>query len=102
MARSGKSKRGVDAYNSVARAIGGACPQLYSLVARSSEDFISVSVRQRGEGDFVGVVKRYDGDGRPEVAFSNGYDFLGCLLGLEGTIAASRWREDRPWTPDKG
>jgi len=61
-----------------------------------------LSVRQRGEMDFVAVLKRVGPDGDAEVCFSAGYDYIGCLLALEGTLAAGRWRVDRPYSDRSG
>lgn len=73
------------------------CPQLYSLLARNSEDFISISLRHRGPNDFTAVLKRFGSDGQSEVLFSNGSDFVGALLAMEGSMHAGRWRLDVPW-----
>lgn len=73
------------------------CPQLYSIIARDSEDFLSLSIRQRGLQDFVAVLKRVGSDGQAEVIFSNGFDFVSCLLSMEGSVAAGRWKVDVPW-----
>jgi hypothetical protein len=77
-------------------------PQLYSIIGRQMEDFVSLLVRQRGLGDFIAVLKKYDDDGRPVVAFGTGFDYVSALLGLEGSIAAGRWRPDEPWQPNGG
>lgn len=71
--------------------------QLYSVVAQNSEDFISLSVRRRGDSDFVAVLKRLGPDGAPEIAFGNGNDCVTCLLGLSGAVAAGRWKVDVPY-----
>lgn len=72
-------------------------PQLYGLVARNAEDFISVTCRQRGPNDFTAVLKRYGSDGQAEVLFGNGPDFVSCLFSLEGSLAAGRWKVDVPY-----
>ncbi len=76
----------------------GAClPQFRNILLEENVDFVSFCVRQRGEMDFVAVLKRVGSDGQPEVCFSTGYDYVGTLLALEGTLSAGRWREDRPY-----
>lgn len=71
--------------------------QLYRLVERSPEDFISITIRQRGLNDFTAVLKRFGSDGQAEVCFSNGYDFVACLLAMEGSVSVGRWRVDVPY-----
>ncbi len=68
------------------------------LVGGGSADFDRISVRQRGEMDWVAVVKAVDSDGLPVVAFGNGSDFVSAVMGVSGAIASDRWRPDQPWT----
>ena len=78
-------------------------PLILTLVGRHPEDFKELRVYQRGEGDCLGVLKRYGNDGAPEVIFGNGVDFVACLLALEGSMRANRWRQEDPppWEADQ-
>lgn len=76
-------------------------PQVYNLMTRGDGDFRGLTFSVKDEG-VVSVLKAYNGEGLPVVLFGSGYDALSALLGLEGAMAADRWKEDRPWTPGKG
>lgn len=84
-------------FNVLYDAFGLACGQVLSFTTRNSEDFVELRVKQRGEGDFLAIAKRIGPDGGDEVCFGVGFDFLSCLLGLNGAITANRWRPDQPW-----
>lgn len=77
-------------------------PQLYRLVARNPEEFISLSLRQRGPNDFTAVLKRFGSDGQAEVLFGNGPDFVSSLFSIEGSLAAGRWKVDVPYEKRNG
>lgn len=89
-------------HNQLYVALHRACPQLTNLMMRNPEDFVSLTLRQRGTNDVIAIMKRYAPDGGQEVLFGTGYDALGALLGLEGACAANRWRPDAPWVPNGG
>jgi len=77
----------------------GVCSQLRAVFGVESPEGLALTVKQRAPGDWIAVAKRSGPDGGPQVAFGSGYDLVGALLGLEGALAANRWREDRPWKP---
>jgi hypothetical protein len=72
-------------------------PQLHAVVVRASEDVVGLNVKHRESGDWLAVLRRFGPDGQPQVAFGSGVDFIGALMSLEGSLAADRWREDKPW-----
>lgn len=74
-------------------------PQLASVLG-DEEDFLTLYVKMKEDRTLLGVLKRYGSDGGPEVCFGSGYTIAGCFLGLEGSIAANKWRPDKPWEPD--
>jgi hypothetical protein len=94
-----KGRSDASAYVLVEQAVYGRLPQLRGLVFTRAGDFAGLNIRQRGAGDWIAVAKRYGDDGGPQVLFATGFDFVGLLLNLEGSLAADRWREDKPWTP---
>jgi hypothetical protein len=75
-----------------------AVPQV-SALSGDPEDFISLLIKQKEDGTCLAVFKRYGPDGGPMVCFGSGYEIAGCLIGLEGAVAANKWRVDRPWEP---
>lgn len=74
-------------------------PQLYSVLT-DEVDFIELRLKIRDDRTVLGILKRYGSDGAPMVCFGSGYGVTGALVGLEGTIAAGKWRLDKPWNPD--
>jgi hypothetical protein len=93
------SKGANSAYITLEHALYGALPQLRGLTLGHQEDFISLAVKQRADGDWLAVAKRDGPDGGPQVLFAVGFDLIGLLLNLEGSLAADRWRVDTPWKP---
>jgi hypothetical protein len=80
--------------------IGGleaAAPAVTRLLLKDAADFDRLSIRQRGDNDWIAVLKAFDADGSPVVCFGMGYDFISCLLGLQGSVAGGKWRPDKPW-----
>lgn len=73
-----------------------AIPQVFSVLG-DEDSFISLLVKLQPDGSFLSVLKRYGPDGGPMVCFGSGYGYLGCLFGLEGTVAAGKWRVDEPY-----
>lgn len=71
--------------------------QLHAVLVRAAEDCVGLNVKHRDSGDWIAVLRRFGPDGTPQVAFGSGVDFIGALMGLEGSLAANRWREDKPW-----
>lgn len=102
MSRSNKAVVDNTPYGRLYNVFIDVCPQLLGLVGRHSEDFKELRVYQRGENDCLGVLKRYNSDGKPEVLFGNGQDFVAALLALEGSYTAARWREEKPAPWEKG
>ena len=76
-------------------------PQLHAVLVRNAEEAVGLTVKHRDSGDWIAVLRRYGPDGDPQVIFGSGIDFIGALMGLEGSLAAGRWRVDTPWVPSK-
>ena len=76
-----------------------AIPDVGSLLLRNAEDFERILIRNRGDGDWIGVLKAFSGDGTPIVCFGTGYDAITCLLSLNTSVRKGKWREDKPWEP---
>ena len=74
-------------------------PQVRALVHADGVDFEGLLIKHRGVQDWIVVAKRIGPDGGPQVIFGSGFDFIGALLGLEGSLASNRWRVDTPWKP---
>lgn len=72
---------------------------LYVFAELRKDDAIELRFKHRGGGDWLVIAKRYDGDGKPEVLFSQAYDFVGALIAVSRGLAAGKWREDRPYEP---
>ena len=88
-----------NAYVDLEQAVFTKLPQLHSVLVRNDGDAVGLQLKHRGPSDWIAVLRRDGHAGGPEVAFGTGFDVIGCLLGLEGALAADRWREDKPWTP---
>ena len=71
-------------------------PQFSSVLA-DEETFISLHIKARDDGSFMGVLKQFGADGGPMVLFGAGYGIAGVLISLEGSVAAGSWRPDKPW-----
>jgi hypothetical protein len=78
-----------------------AADQVFRMLTTGAEDFDRLTVRRRGDGDWVFVMKAFDDAGTPIVAFGTGYDFFSGLLGLEGALRRNGWRVDKPYDPSK-
>lgn len=89
-------------YVKLERGLYGTAVQLRAKVLEGEEDFVSLLVKRRGPADFIAVLKFQGEGGKTYVAFGSGYDFIGVLIGLEGTLAANRVREDTPYNPASG
>lgn len=89
-------------YVNLERALYSSLPQIRAVVLEGSDTFMSLLIKRRGPGDWVVVVKREGVTGGPKVAFGAGFDFIGVLLGTEGSLAANRWRVDKPFKGVKG
>lgn len=76
--------------------LGDKLPQLASVLGDEGE-FISLLVKPMPDGTMLAILKRYGSDGTPMVCFGSGYSVAGCFIGVEGTIAAGKWRPDVPW-----
>lgn len=75
---------------------------VYGWAVRGEEDALSVTIKCRGTGDWIGIAKRVGDDGAPEVCFGNAFDFVSCVLALNASMAAGRWRPDSPWKGGNG
>jgi hypothetical protein len=93
-------KRGSESpYNRLENGVFTAVPQLHAVLVRNEEDAVGLNLKRRGDGDWIAVLRRVGDDGAPQVAFGTGFDLIGALLSLEGTVGAARWKEDKPWNP---
>lgn len=60
----------------------------------------AVYLRCKAGGIWTAVAKRYEaGTGEAQVAFGQGASFFKAIVELNKSIAAGRWRVDRPWRP---
>lgn len=100
MVRNKKKDRQEVGWIALTDAISEHTPQLMSVLG-DEEDFISLFVKYRDDGTYLGVLKRYGSDGGPLVCFGTGYGVPGALVALEATIAAGNWKVDKPWNPKK-
>jgi hypothetical protein len=92
------NKKSADrAYLELERGLYGKLPQLRGLALANEEDFTSLLIKHRGPMDWIVVAKKTGDDGGPLVCFGTGFDLVGALLGLEGTLASDRWRVDAPY-----
>lgn len=82
-------------------ALASAFSNLYSTFAGDGgSNFTSLSVHRRGNGDWLALCKVTTYPGLEKwIAFGAGEDFTRALEGLNRTIAAGKWKEDRPYTP---
>lgn len=83
-------------YNQASTELARLFPQVYGVVQTNIADFDSLRLYQRGEDDFLGVLKKFDSDGTPVVLFGVGVDFVTVMLSIEAAISANRWRTDKP------
>jgi hypothetical protein len=94
-----RDDKGTNPYVQLEQGMFRPLPQLHAVLVRADEECAGLNVKHRDSGDWIAVLRRYGPDGQPQVAFGSGVDFIGALMGLEGSLAANRWREDRPWKP---
>jgi len=74
-------------------------PQVYHALV-DGDRLCDLRVKVRDDGTWIAIGKGYGNDGGPVVAFGSGYDALSALQGLEGALAANKWRVDKPWSPN--
>lgn len=97
-ARRGKAKSR-DRYMQVMQTVEQALGNVAAVMAsRGSRDPVSILVKQRGDEDWIAVLKAYDtDDGIDVVAFGVGFDWMGAVFSLNSNVAADRWRPDKPY-----
>lgn len=88
-------------FNILYEALADATPNILHWGQVADADAVEVRFRHRGPSDWLAIAKRFGADGEPQVLFGTGYDFLSCVLGLNGAMAGDRWRADRPYQPGK-
>lgn len=88
-------------YLGVHSAVLATLGSVHALFVRSPGDAIEFRIKHRGEHDWLGIAKRVGSDGKPEVLFSSGGDFIEALLGLDRGISVGAWKEDKPWSPSE-
>lgn len=96
--KSGKAS-GQSRWQALDKALGSGAPQLTSVL-RDEAEFISLLVKACEDGTSLAILKRYGSDGGPMVCFGSGYGVAGCLIAIDATIAAGKWRVDKPWRPE--
>lgn len=74
---------------------------VYGWAAGGESDAVSLTFKCRGEGDWIGICKRYGDDGEPQVVFGTAFDFVSCVLAVNGAMQADKWKVDKPWVPGK-
>lgn len=94
--KSGKPS-GQARWKALDKALGDGAPQLASVL-RDEADFISLLVKLCDDGTTLAILKRFGSDGGPMVCFGSGYGVAGCLIAIDATIAAGKWRVDKPWS----
>lgn len=65
------------------------------------ESFREVRIYVRPDGDYLGVLKGYNGEGTPVICFGSGFDVVSCFIGLEMAVNGDRWRKDKPYGSDE-
>lgn len=86
----------------IVRVIGVHTPQVANHLQGTHPDFVSLYIKQRGDYDFILVMKRYDSEGSYEVAFGSGASIGSALRNLEGSLAANKWKPDTPYEARNG
>ena len=70
-------------------------PNLLAFLDSPSGDFRGLTLTLGGRGDWLLILKRFGGDGGPEVQFWGGDSPLECLLAAEEGMADRTWKEDK-------
>lgn len=70
-------------------------PMVGRLLLNYYGDTASVTIKYRGEHDWLIIGKKFGDDGRPVVVFGSGSTAVDALRGLERAIDADKWRPDR-------
>lgn len=73
-------------------------PSLYGVLS-DEDDFRGMVLKPKDDGTTLAVVKRYSGDGTPQVCFGVGYGVFGALLAADRVIQGGHWKFDKPWAP---
>jgi len=92
--------RNATGYERLCAMIGEQASNLYSWGMKHDDTAIEVRFKCRGSGDWLGIAKRYDADGKPQVLFGSAFDFVSCVLAVSASMSANKWREDKPWSPE--
>lgn len=82
-----------------AGALSAFSSNLYHWLCKRPHDLKSLKVVARDDGTFLAILVAWDEVGACIVCFGSGATFLLALHGLGQSIAANRWREDKPWQP---
>lgn len=77
------------------KAMGELVQEVTRYLAVPSKGVVSLKVAYRGERDWLAVLKRYTDEGKVEVLFGSGSDFVGALVGLETALEHDAWRLDK-------
>lgn len=89
----------VTRYNAIHEAVEELTPHLYGFLG-SVEDFREIRIKARADGTCLAIAKGFGPDGGETVCFGVGYDAIGALLGIDGTIQSGSWKVDEPWSPN--
>lgn len=82
-------------YMDKAEALSVVFPSLTNLAVNHTEDFRGLTVFQGDNNSIVVGVKRWSGDGQPEIMWSSGRDFLDAMLSLDKALRKGNWRTDK-------
>lgn len=79
----------------VGSVVSSECPNFHEFVEKLKEDVISVKFSHRGSGEWLGIAKRYGGDGSIQVCFAGASDIYSCLVRLDLSIKNCSWKADK-------
>lgn len=77
-------------------AFGRAFPNIQSYFKKRETDLVRLSIKRNDHGEVFAVLVVLDDEGGPQVCFGNGGSVFEAFGGLNRSIAAGRWRPDRP------
>jgi len=70
-------------------------PALTNLAVNHPEDFRGMTCFRGDGNDVVVGMKRWSDDGKPEVIWSSGDDFLRAMMNMDKALKAGKWRVDK-------
>lgn len=100
--RSDKEYSAADSFSEVHRTWAIYLSNIYGWATTQEDEAVSVSIKCRGPADWIGIAKRVGPDGGPQVLFGVGFDFVACVVAVNGAMAAGRWKVDKPYSAPPG